>query len=943
MNQKYIVLDIDRTIINGTSWFYACTYPDLLISSINQSSFIEINNSLYTINKPAFRNRVFELLDEKITPAFLDIDYDYLSGKFNCGDFVDDQKFFYAGQYTIKHLLKTNDFWWRVVKIYEKIYKNSISLIYLTSGFRPFMEGVVKELHSRTNINIPYKVIGTEINFIKGKAYIVDRFFDQHAKYEYIVEAQKKGIDIVFLADDSMEQPLLFDAVHKKGGVAYNVKFDSKTRESNWEKFYTNFISSGMLSSVLSKKSPVALCDSIPDYPFLQYICKRINQIGIFYMDSESVKYLEYISLINSKLYEVLRSITIAVNKRIFFRNSIFYYWLPAYLNMNIELYHKRWENLFVTGFEILDNVEKIENQLYKIITAYIAIDHLLEALYQAQYFLGTKNEKAGHKLTSFDLIQRLIQECNDFMWYLFTGVFNKTLYYSILDHVHSVDINDFKEIHLLKKYMRELDNNVSIFCSAYNIAREIISRQIKYDFVISFAFGGIALGNALISVLKYLQYPYIPKVLISSYSSKMREDTKQETSLLGLIFPQFAVYTELIQRGNCMILLYDNNATTFSTLANAKQELCDKGNKVDCAVVEVNYSNMVSWLHKKQSCEEISPFWDNILTYPPFGEYVTAYNTWGSSTKTQILHDIFINQNKNYNFPSLRVNHHEVRKICRVHNRYDLAVAQIAGATMIGIHAVAWDKAKYFEHEINKAHFQKYMDINLPLPNFEIDGIKEMISRLPDSVFPVLVFENVVDAEALSSICSLLALEPEKSGVQLQFKADRNYIDIVKRQKFKTIIYAIGLFQTDIDSYLSVITSRIDKDDYILLDLSKHQPNYICSPDSKLVQFDSKENALKKVSSILRNYKHRLLLADDTSPESMHHYISILADCGINVAGIDMQNSVEIPPEEQVYINIENSSSPFEIKIRKSVPKATQWSDFYIENTGSWRRSSND
>ena len=32
---NFIILDVDRTVINGTSWFYACSYPNLLISSSN--------------------------------------------------------------------------------------------------------------------------------------------------------------------------------------------------------------------------------------------------------------------------------------------------------------------------------------------------------------------------------------------------------------------------------------------------------------------------------------------------------------------------------------------------------------------------------------------------------------------------------------------------------------------------------------------------------------------------------------------------------------------------------------------------------------------------------------------------------------------------------------------------------------------------------------------
>ena len=44
--KKYVILDIDRTIINGTSWYHACSCPNLLIDEYNIDRFKELNNKI---------------------------------------------------------------------------------------------------------------------------------------------------------------------------------------------------------------------------------------------------------------------------------------------------------------------------------------------------------------------------------------------------------------------------------------------------------------------------------------------------------------------------------------------------------------------------------------------------------------------------------------------------------------------------------------------------------------------------------------------------------------------------------------------------------------------------------------------------------------------------------------------------------------------------------
>ena len=59
-------MDIDRTIINGTSWYHACSCPNLLIDEYNIDRFKELNNKMYvhgtSKDRYEFRKQTFELI-----------------------------------------------------------------------------------------------------------------------------------------------------------------------------------------------------------------------------------------------------------------------------------------------------------------------------------------------------------------------------------------------------------------------------------------------------------------------------------------------------------------------------------------------------------------------------------------------------------------------------------------------------------------------------------------------------------------------------------------------------------------------------------------------------------------------------------------------------------------------------------------------------------------
>ena len=68
-SEKYAILDVDRTIINGTAWFRACATPDLLISKEERDYFLQLNSQVYefkSLPPEIFRKETLALIERKM-------------------------------------------------------------------------------------------------------------------------------------------------------------------------------------------------------------------------------------------------------------------------------------------------------------------------------------------------------------------------------------------------------------------------------------------------------------------------------------------------------------------------------------------------------------------------------------------------------------------------------------------------------------------------------------------------------------------------------------------------------------------------------------------------------------------------------------------------------------------------------------------------------------
>ena len=180
---------------------------------------------------------------------------------------------------------------------------------------------------------------------------------------------------------------------------------------------------------------------------------------------------------------------------------------------------------------------------------------------------------------------------------------------------------------------MRELDDNIVILKFIQTVLKKAEKEKIKFDYIISFPYGGITLGFSIKSYMKIVLHKRnLPKLINSHFSSKQKiREGKVEKDIEFSIFKYIPkIYNEEVKQiksGENNILLLDNNVTTFKTIDISKRFLQQFGNKVYAAVVTINYDNIVNYLLEKD-CEKLISNWRQVLDFFPVGEYITAFNT---------------------------------------------------------------------------------------------------------------------------------------------------------------------------------------------------------------------------------------------------------------------------------------------------------------------------
>lgn len=964
LSDNFVILDVDRTIINTTSWYNACICPNLLINENNIQKFLKLNEMAYSkpnsISLSVFRQKTLDLIEPKISKEFIKKINSLPNWKNYLQEdhYIDSLSFFAAGFY-ISYQLQIYDAAIKYLKFVIRYYGKSLRILFLSSGYEPFIKGVVSGILSQSlSENINYEVLGSDLDFVYGVAY--EGFhIDQFNKQIIVEKILSKGAKVRFLADDSKENLGLFDVVKAAEGTALLVKHIKNQKESKSWNDFCQFLSHDQLKKLLqNENSNYSLRRNFLHNPeLLDVISKHTNSIGITSLLCSDYN-IGLESLINSfkeecnkcEFRNLMDKITFKKGNNIILRGSIYYYWLPPYIFADVRSVEECFKDLIefstkglkIFTYEMIFCKMNSFGDREKIII-YSIIDHLLNAML---VYLNTIESANLNMLTlakeesDFE-IDLIVQEVSDLFYFYLAGKNVQALAENLLTKISIFElIKEFNKYSDFHKGMRELDNNISIFNSISSIVES--SKIKKIDFIITFPYGGIALGFAFKSYSKlYYSNDYAPEIINCHFSSKKdlrKNDKKPNFSnkfwLMDFIPKKYSKYVEKIVKGKNNLLLYDNNITTIKTLEQSKSCFEQFGNRVYSAVVAINYDNLCDYLLYKNKYEALSQNWNEILDFQPVEEYVTAFNTWNTSAKSKIFEQIFYPQDNIQRFSYWNKNNIRegfIFKLCRVHNPFDLDVAVRNGANMIGIHAVHTDQLKYLINESKYKPVIKDFTLreNLPISSLEIDSIKAIQRCIPKEMKQAIVFEQAIIPELMIECCEIYNMPRNQIFVQLQHRTNKNYINTLKNRVCKKVIAAIGLYQEDFQDYFRKLENILDfQTDFILLDLSKHQPDLISSLNKNNLNLD-KLMILEKLAPIMRNNRIPILLADDTNTCLMNKYINVLKTNKVLLAGIDMQNNVELKRNEQRYQIFYDGIENYHGRIRKDPDSLSEWNLF--------------
>lgn len=934
---------------------------------------MELNNKAYSspssLNELAFREQTLELLNKTVTKDFLTLIHGQkieaiLYGK---GSYMDEETLYLAGRFIAPQLYVYPEAM-AYMDYLHKRYGDELQILFLTAGYTPFIQGVVDQiLHANGKGKLNYQVFGSSLTFSKGRGNI--NYLCLAATKRRVVKniIARQG-HIVFIADDEISNHGLFNSVTANGGKALRISHQSNhIHNQSWAHFIQENLSVNAITTELMKSGMVygfGNTDALKKKysKVFKKFSTYINKIGIaalplkkYYKAQKTMGgYIES-NLDRDRWIEIFNRLTFRNKSSILLRGPYYYHWLPSYIFVDSNTNHKKWKIQVTYALEALTLLYKYNVLAYwhklsveEQFLVLCIIDHYKNGVFSALntiYAVSIKDpETISDKLLAY--LDVVSEEITDLYYQL---VFDRPNQNTL---AHIVENHNFDQIvEILQKYpedskqgMRELDDPHTILLSVLSVLEKTDKQKKQYDMIVDFPCGGLELGLAFLSVFKILFKDKKPPTISHCFysSKKIKRDVnvkarRDKPHWLFYFIPKHyhaAINNVLKHKGR--ILLYDNNATTFGTLTEVKQFFFDTYHlKTDAVVTAIYYSNISKSILGQKS-EELLLGWQKILDYNPVANYISAFNTWNTSEKSNILESTFFESTLPINFvppPSIdiAINTSPLFKVCRVHNCIDLFSSLACGANMIGIHAVYPANEQYESSQ--RQYFpletlDKEYSLGLPVSKFEVKSIAAMQKYIPRGLKQVLIFEKPISITTMRKTIEAYKLKDVALYVQLQHRVDAYYIARIKKTITRHIIATIGIFQDDFYTYFEMLDKILNPDtDFILIDMSKHQPDVI--NNNQMYDSVSRMGFIQKIAPLIGGNKTAVLIADDTQIHIMQEYLSILKKSRVKTAGIDMQNNLEISPHEQKYRMIRDKGEIYQVRIRKSNDILAQWSNF--------------
>ncbi|MFJ6805566.1 hypothetical protein ACIQRK_05875 [Streptomyces anulatus] len=936
--QPWVVLDVDRTLINTTAWYHACARPGPLLDAAHAAQFRDLNEQAFgpgaTLSEEEFRHRTLDLMNRS-----------------SPGDWS-AQRMEDAG-YEIAATLRLYP---EVVEYLRNLqYQQSPRprLLFLSAGYQPFISGLLRGLLRKAFLGgLSYQVVGSTIRFDSGRCE-PGEVIDGAGKHAVVSGLLRAGDEIELFADDSYHRDPVFDVVEESGGRTVRVVHEGRVDSSrSWREFLSTMPELKIQSMLTTGPWAYALADTEDIFTAyaqeLDNLPPTDNGIGVGVMRrGQFDSALDGLCTLVADgpedpdlLRRLVLSLVHADQDRILLRGRLFHLCAPPYLFPEPMTQRERWHEARRNSLECL-RVLKDSGVLARWATlarplrwiVMSVLDHVRNTATHALDVLARSSVTASAPDLLDGTAEQLVEDCHLAYW---SGVFSTPQVEGAMRHPAWEQLSEAVDATSGTPFvMRELDDSQVVAVSALSLAKQLDDSGDWPAGLIDFQSGALDLGLAF-RVIAGLTRPGRPPVGVvhMAYSSK--------GALRGLPDPVDMSFEHLLSRvprhfhdrlgawldGAACVLLYDNNVTTFATLANVKRVLAGRATApIRATVACVNYDNIVRWLRGMPG-EALCGGWEDVLDLLPVADYVAAYATWGTSTKTLAMDRMYAlpAPAPGAGPPAEPVGQDPLFKVCRVHNVFDLAAVVRAGANAIGVHAVSPREPTYSRSQERHAPTATARDRwpDLPLAHLETDGIRAMAKALPAGLRVVVVVEKVPPLGDWQRILTALGL-PAASDLQLQCRVTRQEVDRLRSEVAGGLICAIGADQPDFAEYFRFLDTLLEPaSDHVLVDHSKHQPDLIAgAPHHEAVEHRGDSAPLAAMSG----NRVPVLVADDVAPEVLLERCRRFTAAGVRVAGCDTQNSVEADPTAQRFRPVVASAGG-QTLIRKSPDRLARWAE---------------
>jgi len=933
--QKWLVLDVDRTLINTTSWYRACITPGLLLTPQAVERFRAANERAYgpapTLSEAAFRELTLDLLNSS-SPAGWSA-----------------RRLREAGRRIARDLSLYPE-----VAVYLRQVRQrsrpTPRILFLSAGHQPFIEGVVDGLLRDALLSgLSYEVAGSTLEFPGGDC-VQGVVLDGDGKAEVVSRLLDAGAEIELLADDNYHDHPMFERVEKAGGRALRVHHEAgRATSRSWRELLADDPHLDLQAQLAGGDTPYALDrPPVPDRyaDRLDVLPPTDNTIGTGTLDAEV--FTEALDALCTRVTvlddadRLRRHVLACVHEDgdlIRLRGRLFHLASPPYLIPEPGTSRDRWCEALDGALDaaavldrtvlpgrwpqlpaaqrwivlcVLDHLKNAATHALDVLTragladdAAGALDDELEALVEGSHLaywsavFATPRLDVVHRTAAWRRMRALVQEC--------TAV-------------------PFR--------MRELDDPAVIARSVLSLARQCEERDEWPTGIVDFQSGALELGLAFAAIARITR-PHRPAVGVAHavYSSKdvlRGHDSAAPPDLESFVSRVAKHFRERLYSwldGDGVVLLYDNNVTTFTTLAVAKRVLGGSSARIRAAVACVNYDNIARRLLHLPG-EELCEGWQEVLDHRPVTDYITAFATWGTSAKTLELHRMHAAPAAPPSLPGAAAPDPAAPegllfKVCRVHNPFDLASVVTAGAHAIGVHAVsppepAYSAAQERHGPLDRASVRRP---DLPLAHYETEAIRLMATMLPPGLKVVVVMEQVPLRRTWQTLLATLGL-PGTSALQLQCRVTAAELAQLRQTAPAGLVCAVGADQEDFEEYFRFLDGALDpRTDHILVDHSVHQPDLIAAGAT-----DAPGRArTEDLARAMRGNRVPVLVADDTSARTVVERCAALRAHGVLVAGCDTQNSVEVPKQAQRYRLIKDVPGA-QALVRKCPDRLREW-----------------